>query len=479
MAFLNNILNAKAGNATSAYAYAAGAPSGIHFGRGIFDIATGYFEDNGTSSTLNIEATGTGTDGNVLMYDPLTVEAYRGTTDTGTAAFVMNVKAGAGEFIWGGKNVLDANGGSTVTLASGSKTTLAHDFTLTTTPGIEYRTGSATDAYAMASSGNTNDLTVEIKNGSTLNFNLARDANAAMFDFTNASNKGDAGAWTFDGVNLGISTDRQLIDVNQKYLIADGIHNDNRDASTSAGIGLDKTQDGQLWTETVVYNSSHDSLFRQNINSSRAAEALNYVLQDRIRVSNAEFDAILANANAVTAEYYASRGVVALQTVGTFANTALNRGSAFPNNWRGPCSLSPYHTRGAAPRANLTRHIWGGYLGEFGTMDRHSRREEYQTTMHGLFVGTDWQLTRDTIFGIYGGFMDETLKYDTINSRVDSDGMQIGVFAHRHLGSGNVLSADFGYAHFDNDGRRILSGFTTRAKRSSVAPVRRRCGLTA
>ena len=369
-----------------------------------------------------------------------------------------------------------------MTFEDGSTTSLTPNFTLTTTAGIDYRTGSATDAYGL-SGDSTNSLSVVFKDGSTLLFDLTRDENTAMFDFTNVTGTGTAtrlftvGSGV-DTVNFGVSNNisgQQIINVDKWYMIADGLTKQEADDGMANFKPLDPIEgfrvlqntagDWQLWTY-ASFSSPYDYLFHDNINTENASDALNDFVSDTTIVSAAESAAILANANAVTAEYYASRGVVAMQSVCSLANTAVFNNFAYPDQWNAPrrsgssCGLNEEHRyRSAASRANLTRNIWGGYLGEFGAMDAHSRREEYQTTMHGLFVGTDWQLSRNTIFGIYGGFMDETLKYGTINSRVDSDGMQIGIFGHRHLGNGNVLSADFGYAHFDNGGRRILGGF--------------------
>ena len=458
---------------------ANGTPSGIHFGRSasIFQSLvndTGYFLDSAEESTLNITATNAGD--KVLMYDPLTVEAYRGTTDMGTAAFAMNVKSGLGEFVWGGKNILDANGGSTVTFENGSTTMLAHDFTLTTTANIDYRTGSAHDAYAMASTtnpgGNTNLLTVVLESGSTLSFNLARDEKLAMFDFTNATGE----TFTVESsVNFGTDTDtsRQIISVDKAYLVADGI----TQAEAEAGelnfslispeiLGFEirdnvTAASKQLWTK-VIFNSQYGDLFYTNINSMRAAESLNKILQDKNRVSDDEFNAIVQNANAVTVEYAASRGAEAMRSTGSFADLAAYKNFEYPGHWSAPCHFkNKCAYRGNSPYGNSNRRVWGGYLGEFGAMEAHARREKYHTTLHGLFVGTDWRFNSNTIFGVYGGFMDESLMFKSIDSQVDSDGLQFGLFAHHHLGGGNTLSTDISYAHFENDSRRFLNNYTT------------------
>ena len=441
------------------------------FSLGYF-CAPPYFDDSVATSTLNITTIGVGDQ--ILMTDPLTVEAYN---TTGTAKFIMNINSGPGEFVWGGRNVVDANGGSTVTFKGGSTTTLTPDFTLTTTAGINYRTGSEHDAYGMAGNtnpnGNTNSLAVVIENGSTLLFDLARDENVAMFDFTNVT--GERVFTVEDGALFGVAnapdTSRQIVNVDKLYMIADGIEEWEVDTGMDNFEPISPIQyfekrvnavDGthQLWT-SVRFDSQYDYLFHENTNTANASAALNAVIGDTNIVSTTEFDTIIANANAVTAEYYASRGVVAMQSVGSLANQAVFYNLIQPYHWNAANkSTGGSYYLGAAPRAGLTQRTWGGYLGEFGLMDAHSQREKYQTTAHGLFVGTDWLLTRNTIFGIYGGFTDETLKYDAITSRVDSDGIQVGIFGHRHLGYGNVLSGDFGYAHFNNNGRRVLGDYT-------------------
>ena len=469
-------LIADGGNVLISGNTANGTPSGIHFGRGEFYTMNGYFGDSAETSTLNVK-TVNATD-KILMYDPLTVEAYRGTLDVGTAAFAMNVD-GPGEFVWGGKNILDANGGSTVTLSDGSNTFLAKDFTLTTTANIDYRTGDINghDSYAMASvtdpTGNTNPLAVVLQSDSTLKFDLARDENLAMFDFTNVT--GGEIFTVENHVNLGVKdTSRQIFDFEKTYLVADGV------TQTEADVGMNHFQSitsdiqgfevrdhlvngvtmQQLWVN-VAYSNPKAALFRENINSLRALKPLSDIILDESLVSDDEYDAILQNARSVTAEYYSSRGIATLRSIRSLADLNVYRHFECPKNWDTHWQSTWYrYMLGNNPYRSATpRRLWGGYYGEFGNVKAHARREEFNTALHGLFAGADWMFDRNTIFGVYGGYMNETLAFEGINSRVNSNGLQLGVFAHRHLGGGNILNADLGYIHFENDGRRLLGNY--------------------
>ena len=447
--FVDNIwgsqlnLIADGGNVLISGNTANGAPSGIYFGRAFFDIDTSYFYDSDVSSTLNITATNIGD--KVLLYDPVTIEAYNTAED---AAFAMNIKSGLGEFVWGGKNVFDAVGGSTLTFENGSATMLAHDFTLTTTPNVMYRTGSANDAYATTGV-STNPLVVNISDAK-LGFDVARDPNLAMFDFTNASNINTAGSWSFDSVDLHVNsyahTSRQLLDTKQKYLIADGIDNGDRDASTSIGIGLDITQNNQLWTDLITYKSPYSDLIAENRNSESASEALNEVVKDINLVSDDEFDLIIKNINAVTPEYALSQADALLRTTWRIADWA-----AYDGFRREKCR--PRTLRKTFPHAET--HTWGGYIGDFTNYESYCRLQGYDSEMNGLLAGAD--RTWGTVsLGLYlAGSRTETDLF-AIDSRVKSDGFHFGLLGRKVWTPHFSSTVDLGYAHYETDGYRGL-----------------------
>lgn len=139
------------------------------------------------SAVLNIDAA---TGGRVELHDPLRVKM----TGNPAQMFVMNIGiGGTGEMLWGGRNVVDAAGGSTIAFTSGSTTHLAHDF------GIE------SESFA---------LNIKLAGGSILTFDPSRNAGDAMFDLTaGGSLTVESGAFLKVTQRTGAST---------SYLIASG-----------------------------------------------------------------------------------------------------------------------------------------------------------------------------------------------------------------------------------------------------------------
>ena len=440
---------------------ANGTPSGIHFGRAYSNNSIGYFDGSAASSTLNIIATNLGD--KVLMYDPLTVEVYH---FVDIAKFAMNV-SGAGDFVWGGKNILDASGGSTITLESGSTTTLTRDFTLTTTPNIDYRVGSFNDAYAMASNAypgtSLNPLSVVLETGSTLNFNLARNENLAMFDFTNST----AGEFTVgSNVDFGIAdTTRQIVNVNKSYLIADGIAQAEADAGENnfnlispeiQGFEIrDNIANGskQLWT-SVKFNSPYASLFAKNRNSESASTALNGIVNHFGLVSDEEFDLIIKNINAVTPEYALIQADMLSRTTWRIADWATYDGFRRPRDLRVHRSMRGI-LRGASPSA-VTR-TWGSYVGDFVNSDSHNRLQGYNSEMNGLLVGAD-RTWGTTSLGLYLAGTQTGTHFDGIHSSADSNSFHFGLMGRKVWRKFIAGTFDVGYAHYETDGYRGIGG---------------------
>jgi hypothetical protein len=228
---------------------ANGVASGIHFGRaGGLRQSTGYFGDSKTGTAFTVLAT----NHDIRLEDPVTVELYNASEN---ADFTMTVKAGKGTFAWGGKNVFDANGGASVMFLRG-KTVFLKDFTLGATKGIEYRTGSATDAYARVASGNA--LKVTLESGTDLALSSTRDATVALFDFTGSTSNGQAGNFTVEsGARMSLRQESNIA-AGTRYLIAGGIADkDGGDAVTrlTAGTGIDhfETAAHQVWAVATEY----------------------------------------------------------------------------------------------------------------------------------------------------------------------------------------------------------------------------------
>ncbi len=412
----------------------------ITFGRE-WDGEAGKMLDSKGDGVLNIRPLAAG---RVVLYDPIAVDMNNG------KRFDMYIDGTGGRFLWGGRNVTDAAGGASIVFRNESATTLFGDYTLTTN---------------RLAAGETNPLIVSVDSGATITFDPTREAETAMFDFTNASNAGENGAFNVDpGATLGVDTERRLLSIQAEYLVADGAGTNDvavGAANFVAGNAVVEfhVRDGnQLWV-AVDYDSPYETSIRSNANTWSAREALSELVSIRDVngddcVSDTRFSAITENLLAVTPEYAMSRMVAARRSVVSFSDMATNQYFRHDNSPSMSCAPC-VSVRGK----NSNYRLWGGYVGNFERMDGHGRRLGYDNDMHGILVGADRAVGRSLRLGMYGGFMNETMRMRDIDSGVDSDGYQVGWLLRKNFQNGISAVGDVGYAHFENDGYRTLSPY--------------------
>ncbi len=460
---------------------ANGTASGIHFGRGDdLNHQTGYFNGSKWGSLWLT----TQENSEILMLDPVTAEMYSNNPDSSVANFAMIFDgSNGGNTVWGGKNVLDVYGktnegdnGSAFVIITDNRVRLTRDFTLTTTKNIDYRTGSATDAYTMASQTapetNKNDLKVGI-DSTDLTFDLMRATDTAMFDFSNSTVTGDR--FLVDNSTLGVArADRQLFNVRQSYLVADNISeadlNDAVRTDADPTLGFDKefgvtgfTQvfsgtddDNQLWVNVDI-RSPYDELMRRSANTWSGREVINEIVNARgldyeYLLDDDTFGWLLDNVENLTPEYAASRMLAARRSVAMLSDLAAY--TYFRDYGRRNPSCDPCAPIGCGKKSKY--RLWGGYVGQFDRMDSHDGYHGYDNDSHGLIVGGDRKIGNSAWIGIYGGYLNERMRYRGIDSGVDSDGYQLGILAKKTFQKRFSVIGDIAYAHFGNDGYRNL-----------------------
>lgn len=154
---------------------AGGRANSIHFGR--YDN-----KSNNANASLVVRTAAGGT---VALHDPVSVDLNNGKT------FAMTV-SGSGEFIWGGRNDLAANGGSTVHFDSGAHTHLNPDFQLTNL-GDRFTVG------VVSGTGNIGTLAVTFQPGSTFTLDLTGRPTGDALPLFFRGDVTKTGVFTLDG----------------------------------------------------------------------------------------------------------------------------------------------------------------------------------------------------------------------------------------------------------------------------------------
>ncbi|MDR0380011.1 MAG: autotransporter outer membrane beta-barrel domain-containing protein [Candidatus Accumulibacter sp.] len=436
--------------------------SGIHFGRsGNLNENTGYFNDSATETKFEVFAKNE--DNGIDLFDPVTVELYNAKTDPDERAnFTMTVESGAGMFSWGGKNVFDANGGANVIFRNGSKTVFMNDFTLGATGNIDYRTGSANNAYAREtrSDYNTNALKVTLEDGASLAFRSDRDHDTALFDFTDSTSNGVKNSFIVEeNVSLSLIVKPGIVE--EWYLIATGLHKDDLD---SAVINLNlngNNHDGitrfegseksGIWQVLAIVNSDkvcNDptdpacQLPLDPCDVDPTDPSCSGVPPPCCTVSRSESDAIIARSGHVLNQAPAS-----LLLSGIVLDAA--RDHVFED-------LEPEGKKGS--------RLWGRYLGSSDRMDADARDASrgYTQDTNGFLLGFHHALrARPATVGAYFGYTrGETKSRGGLTGKTESDGYHLGLLGKISPSKDDprfALTGEAGFSRYTNKARHDVA----------------------
>lgn len=392
--------------------------SGVHFGGGA----------GGVAGVLNVDSAGT-----INLYDPLTV----GMKDGGS--FTMN-RTGSGIFNWGGANTFSAGGGSTINLNSGANY-LTRDFTATAEDGT--------------------NLSVYL--GGTFGFDGARDNDSAMFTFS--GNLTDVLSFHV-GTVLDVDMSSELLDTTKTYLFADNYEGDDSfdgqsfitDNVTST---LNVTGD-QVYLTSVYKTIYGDVLALADPNTQSAIDS--GALPDIFRTLTDEERADLTSSslafNNSTPGWFLNNLFVAQETIITGATTAVKYGlrkkapaeQYLATNLKSDGALASFDNI-----ANTGPRFWSGYIGDFDTMDSHSRYYGYKSNRHGFIAGFNYDLAQTGSIGIYGGYTHTITKAKDITAKIKSDTGHVGLIGRlspiRSLPQFTIY-ADAGYTFSTDDTER-------------------------
>lgn len=377
--------------------------SSLYFGR----------QDPGRDSQANAALDLYITGGEVYLYDPIMVDLNN------NQKFAMSVYGTDGFARFGGENIINTPGAaSTVLFANGVDVTHASDYTL-----------KSTDAGT--------SIAATIKSGVNFSFDASRDVNVAIFDFAGA---GSGSLTVENGAVLSIDPARQLTDISGDFLIVTGISDAERNAAAQNFVmgdgilGFDVTASGQL-SVNAQYHSPYAALLARNANTMSSIVGLQEVVKD-LNISNADFDAMIAGSNALTAEHSMDSALTAGVTMDNLARTALTQKK---------CALDGR----ACP--------WISYAGYRMDDDGKGGYQGFKGDSDAVVIGAGYTYNENIDFGGYFAYSSGKTKLKEVNSKVDTDAMQAGLYGNYQLSSKLKLSTDIGFAWFDNDAKRSMS----------------------
>ena len=397
-----------------------GAANSIYFGA---NAATGTTE---TDVTLNINAR---QDGVVALQDPLRVDLNNGKT------FTM-VNSSAGTFMWNGINDLNADGGSSLLFRNGSNTLFG--------PGLHVHGGSP--------------ITLDLDNGANLTVNLTgRNPNMAVMEDVDVINSNGAtlsgvylsfedaqGSWRLfehgtapQGTNIAVVTTEDLKNGTRTEISLNTIGNDTwvnlnyrgpnaafAAASPNAVRGRDALQD--YWMNVAI----------PNLNAAQQSEY---------------FTQILGDLNSYTAEAFATQGLVALNSSYWISSQAMRSDRRSWYATRAYCSAASEDLGGKF-------RFWSEYIGNYTSQHRDNGYSGYDFTSNGVIVGASYDFGRTAAAGIYFAYANGDTDYDDINADIDTDTIQVGLFASFKSDFGFGATLDASYAWMDNDTDRSFMG---------------------
>lgn len=409
---------------------ANGVADGVHFGGS--GLSNGVF-------TVDADALG-----EVRLLDPVTVRM----TDAGSFAFN---RAGDGLLRWGGANVFETVGGSTINLASG-ETYLTADFT--------------------AAAEGTGSFTVNL--GGVFAFDGSRDKELALFTFSGGA--GDV-LTVDDDIVIKVDFSSELLGGTLTYLLADNYAGLPDGIAAGPHVWEDTESvvtvdgDGKVWltsTGKTVYQhliAGADPNTRAAIDSGAMSEAF--------RDLSSEQRALLTSGayhfNNFTPGWYMNMALAGQETLISGAETARRHGlgkTAFPPS-DGPDVGETVSEGGLASldaASESGTRVWAGYLGDFDRVDSRGGLHGYKANRHGFIAGFNYDHARVGSIGLYAGYSRGRFKSRDVAAELESDTGHAGVIGKisplREVPE-FTLYADAGYTFSDNEGHRGAGALRT------------------
>ena len=407
-------------------------------------LYTQYKTNYQTNVTMNINAAA---GGRVELLDPVKVEIL----DDGKT-FSMN-NTSAGEFVWGGANDLNADGGSAVRFANGSNTTLASDFSL--------------------ASSHSMNIDVDLDGGAKVTMVLSgRDQNTALFkDITSFSNvSGSEIAAEYYGFS----------DNHESWVIAEGGDAASLSAadfgvSGNTGASVTLSQQGGKLIANLDYHGPDAAFANAGSNAQKVRDAISEnwsgnVVPNYNGAQQAEqFEYIVGNLRSFTAEAFMTHGQAMIETSRSISNQARMANSRSRAAYQGGAVASVssatglaspvYAGQGSGYVAPGRFRVWAEYAGSVIDQDEKSRYSGYDTHNNGVVFGGSYDFGCSWTLGAYLSYTDSDTDFDDINAKIESDIYQGGVFAdYRSATSGWIGSFDMSFAHIENDSKRHALG---------------------
>ncbi|MDR1040365.1 MAG: autotransporter outer membrane beta-barrel domain-containing protein [Deltaproteobacteria bacterium] len=398
---------------------ANGSPDGISVG-----------SMSGQASSFNVRFNvDPGANGTVLFADPITVLMNNANSPK---AFEMNRIGGNGDFRWGGRNVFDAQGGSTLNFISG-RTSLLSDFNLTRS--LDY------------------DLKVNFASGSELYLDLeGRSQNLAYFD--------DLTGLTATSAKITVSDDT-IGDFTREYLLATGT------GLSASGFAPNQTIEGNVadgLRSSVVVAMSGDNLvlrvsrtgtadvFRHaGPNAAHSQTALTRVFNGLSRAErDANYDAVFGNLASFTAEPLA--GQVA---------ASLDASAAVVSEMKGQFLRSLSYGAPSAGDGSNAYHVWGGFLFRKIDQEEHEGYSGYDSDIYGGVIGFMASLAQSFSIGAYVAAGSGSTDYNDIDSSIDSDFMQYGLVAALYPAPRVGITADLSVSKAKATSERHMPAYGT------------------
>ena len=427
--------------------------------------ASGIEFQGAKNGTLNIAG-----DGKVWLMDPVIAKV--------DGAFTMDV-TNTGAFYWDGANAFQAGNGTGITFND--------EATINTG---RYFSAAATDDKTMK---------VTFKGATTINIDVNRADDLPLFDYTNGETTGSEITFGDNNSTLHIGVtdvDRQLMDKKGRLLLVkvaddmkvsgfkftlDKATYDDRLSDDNNGQPI--PEDNKLYLG-YSFKSDHQAAVMAYANSASALPQLHEAVQLRYGITDQQYEALKSNWASATPNYGPAQAQAAVQASALVGDSARARGtrsgkSTLPGAARSVAGLgqdtsasapdssaSVFDMPTAAGPASPYRYrLWGGYIGNFSSMDSHGGHLGYDSDTHGGMVGFSVDFAEDFTIGLYSAYTDGNTDMKGVDSEVDTDGMHVGaVFGWTPSAlPGLGLSADFTYSFYDNDAWRMVGGQKNKA----------------